>query len=424
LFQVARSRTRVAAALVLILLGGATASAQETRIAAVVNDDMISLGDLEARVRLVLLSSQLPDNEQVRQRVAPQVLRTLIDEKLEVQEAKRFNVTVSDDDVNNAFARLEQQNNMPKGGLEHVLSSHGIPLATLKDQISSSLLWNKLVEGKLVPSVSVSDEEIKDTLTRIKQEVGKSQYRVAEIFLSVDNPSQEADVKALADRLIDQIRQGASFSAVAQQFSQSPTAAVGGDLGWLTRAELPHDIAEAVQGMRPGQLSVPIRSSGGFYILGLVDQRTFGTPSPADATVTFTRVSFVFPEAAATEADRQKVFAAAQQVSEAAKSCDDMKRIGKERAPQTSGEVRDAKIGSLPQEFQTLLASLQPGQASKVVAFKDGAGVIMLCERKDAPSPIPTRDQLVDTLTRQRLDTLARRYLRDLRRTAYVDLRV
>jgi len=414
---------RIAAALVLILVGAA-ATAQETRIAAIVNDDMISLGDLEARVRLILLSSQLPDNEQVRQRVTPQVLRTLIDEKLEVQEGKRFNVTASEDEINKAFERLEQQNNLPKGGLEQLLSSRSIPRSTMTDQITSSIIWNKLVEGKLGQSASVSDEEIKDTLARIKQEVGKSQYRVAEIFLAIDNPSQEADVKALADRLLDQIRQGASFSAVAQQFSQSPTAAVGGDLGWLTAAELPHDIAEAVQGMKAGQLSAAIRTSGGFYILGLLERRTFGTPSPGDATVTLARVSFLYQPETATVGDRQKSFVAAQQVSDTAKSCDDMKRIGTERSPQNSGEMRGVKISSLPADFQTLVASLQPGQASKPLQFRDGFGVVMLCERKEAPSPIPTRDQLVENLTRQRLDTLARRYLRDLRRTAYVDMRV
>ena len=416
--------TRIAVALVLILIGTAAASAQDTRIAAVVNDDMISLGDLEARVKLMLLSSQLPDDEQTRQRVTPQVLRTLIDEKLEMQEAKKFNVTASDDDVNKSIQRIEQQNNMPKGGLEKVLTQHGIPRSTLVDQITASLMWNKLVEGKLSPNVSVSDDEVKDTLVRIKGEVGKSQYRVAEIYLAVDNPSQEVEVKALADRLIDQMQHGANFSAVAQQFSQSPTAAVGGDLGWLTTAELPHDIAQAVPGLEVGHLSAAIRTSGGFYIVGLLDRRTFGTPGPADDLVTVARIVFPFNPQTATNADKQKAFLAAQQVGEEAKSCDDMERLGRERAPQTSGDMRDVKIGSLAKAFQELLASLPDGQASKPLNVGNGAAVIMLCSRKKPPSEVPTRDQLVDTLTRQRLDTLARRYLRDIRRTAYVDMRV
>jgi peptidyl-prolyl cis-trans isomerase SurA len=428
--------TRIAAALVLILVGATAATAQETRIAAVVNDDMISLGDLDARVRLVLLSSQLPDNEQVRQRATPQVLRTLIDEKLEMQEAKKLNVTASDDEINKTLERLEQQNNLPKGGLEKMLSQNNIPRSTLIDQITSSLMWNKLVEQKLGPSVSISDEEVKDTLARIKQEVGKPQYRVAEIYLAIDNPSQEADVKALADRLIDQmhpvadptrpggVREGANFGAVAQQFSQSPTAAVGGDLGWLTTAELPRDIAAVVQGMQPGQLSAPIRTAGGFYIVGLVDRRTFGAPGPDEMLVTIAKIIFPFNPQTATDADKQKAFLAAQQVSETAKSCDDMKRIGQERAPQTSGEASDVKIGGLNPDFRKLLDSMQIGQASKPINIGNGAAVFMLCGRKEPPSQIPTRDQLVDTLTRQRLDTLARRYLRDLRRAAYVDMRV
>ncbi len=415
--------TRIAAALILILVGTAVAAAQETRIAAVVNDDMISLGDLEARVKLVLLSSQLPDNDQVRQRVTPQVLRSLIDEKLEMQEAKKYNVIASDDDVNKAFQRLEQQNNLPKGGLEKMLAQHDIPRSTLTDQIRAAIVWNKLIEGKLSSSVSISDEEVKDTLARIKGEIGKSQYRVAEIFLAIDNPSQEADVKALADRLIDQMHQGAAFSAVAQQFSQSPTAAVGGDLGWLTVAELPSDIGQVVQGMQPGQLSAPVRTPAGFYIVGLLDRRTFGKTTASDALLTIMRVMFPFPQNA-TDAEKQKAFLAAQQVSETAKSCDDMRQIGKERAPQTSGEMHDVKIGTLDPRFQELLNSLQMGQPSKPLNVGTGAAVIMLCDRKEPPSEIPTREQLVDTLTKQRLDTLARRYLGDLRRAAYVDMRV
>jgi len=147
----------------VIMVGIGAAAAQETRIAAVVNEDMISLGDLEARIRLVLLSSQLPDSEQVRQRVAPQVLRTLIDEKLEMQEAKKFNVTVSEDDTNKAFDRLEQQNNMPKGNLEKVLSQHGIPRSTLTDLFHGAgeklePLWKHLIALIAASEVVQADE--------------------------------------------------------------------------------------------------------------------------------------------------------------------------------------------------------------------------------------------------------------------------
>jgi len=415
--------TRLAVALLFLIASAAGAAAQETRIAAVVNDDVISLGDLEARTQLILLSSQLPDNAQVRQRVIPQVLRSLIDEKLQIQEAKKFNIVASDSEVTESFDRLEQQNNMPKGSLDKLLASRGIPRSTLVTQISAGLVWNKLVEGKYGASAAVSDEEINETMARIKQDVGRPQNHVAEIFLTVDKPDQEADVKALADRLAEQIRQGANFGAVAQQFSQSPTAAVGGDLGWLSPTELPRDIAAAVEGMQPGQLSAPIRGTAGFYLLYLADRRIFGAPTAEDTLVTLSRVGFPFPPNG-TDADKQRVVAMAQQVSETVKSCGELTKVGQERAPQSSGEVRDIKLGTLPRELQERIAPLQIAEASKPILAQGGVAVVMVCERKAPPSQIPTKEQLGNNMARARLETLARRYLRDLRRSAFVDMRV
>ncbi|HTZ78725.1 MAG TPA: peptidylprolyl isomerase [Stellaceae bacterium] len=414
---------RTVTALLLLILTAGTAAAQETRIAAVVNDDVISINDLEARIKLVLLSSQLPDNPQVRQRVTPQVLRSLIDERLELQEAKRFNVAVSDEDVNRAFERLERQNNMPKGGLDQLLTQRGIPRSTLVNQITATLAWSKLVEGRLAPNVTVSDEEINEAMARIKDSIGKPQSRVGEIFLAVDNPTQEPEVKALADRLVEQIRNGANFAAVAQQFSQSATAAVGGDLGWVLPDELPPEVEQTVARMQPGQLAPPIRGPGGFYLVYLADRRTLGKPSPNDAVITLTRVAFPLP-LNATEAERQKALVAAQQVTDTAKSCGEMLKIGQQVSPQISGELRDVKIGSLPAELRPTIEALKIAEPSKPLVLKDGVGVLMVCERKDPPSPIATREQVQDSLMRQRLDTLARRYLRDLRRAAYVDMRV
>lgn len=415
--------SRIVAALLLLVIGSASAWAQNASIAAVVNDDVISTADLEARTRLILLSSQLPDNPQVRQRVVPQVLRSLIDEKLQLQEAKRFNVAVSDQDIAKAIDRLEQQNNLPKGGLDKILESRGVPHSTLAAQVSANLAWNKLVEGRLVQNVTVSDEEINETLARIKAQIGRPQSRIGEIFLAVDKPDQEAEVKGLADRLVEQIRAGANFSAVAQQFSQSPTAAVGGDLGWVAAGELPGEIGNAIEAMQPGQLSPPIRTGGGFYLVYLADRRTLGSNTPADAIVTLARLAFPLQQNA-TEAEKQRTLAEAQKVSESVKSCGELLKIGEQLSPKFSGEMRNVKVGALPREIQAVVIPLKVAEASKPLLLGDGIGVLMVCERSDAPSPIPTREQLRDSLQRQRLETLARRYLSELRRTANVDVRV
>ena len=104
----------------------ATGHAPEMRIAAVVNDEVVSVFDLVSRMQMVMLSSNIPDTPELRERMGRQVLRSLIDEKLQMQEAKRQNVTVTDTDVEKALTQIAQQNNMSTEQLTGLLKSRGI----------------------------------------------------------------------------------------------------------------------------------------------------------------------------------------------------------------------------------------------------------------------------------------------------------
>src|SRR4029077_1515139 len=176
--------------------------------------------------------TNVPDTPEVRGRLNSQVLRSMIDEKLQMQEAKRQNVSASDDELNKAIGQIEKQNNMQPGQLNTFLQGHGIDRGTLVDQVTASIVWAKLVRRLAAQSSPISDEEIDDALKRFEAHKDDPEVRVAEILLAVDSPQQDEEVRAQAARLSDQMRQGTRFSAIAQQFSQSATAAVGGDLGW------------------------------------------------------------------------------------------------------------------------------------------------------------------------------------------------
>src|ERR1700736_3721525 len=201
------------------------------------------IAEVRSRLRMVMLSSNFPDSPETRQRIAGQVLRTIVDEKLQIQEAKRQNVTATDDEVNKAIVQIEKQNNMQPRQLDGVLKARGIERGALVDQLTASIVWAKLVRRLFAQTSAVSDEEIDDALKRLKETINEPQSRVAEIFLAVDNPQQDDETRRLAERLVEQMKRGARFSAVAQQFSQSATAAVGRDLGWLRAEQLSSDLA-------------------------------------------------------------------------------------------------------------------------------------------------------------------------------------
>jgi len=396
----------------------------ETRIAAVVNDEVISVADVRSRLRMVMLSSNLADSPETRQRIAGQVLRTIVDEKLQMQEAKRQNVTATDQEINKAVGQIEKQNNMQPGQLDQVLRSRGIDRSALVDQLTASIVWAKLVRRLVSQTNVVSDEEIDYALKRAKETANEPQSRVAEILLAVDNPKQEDDVRRLAERLTEQMKQGARFSAVAQQFSQSATAAVGGDIGWVRPEQLSPELGKAVSQMRSGELSPPIRTGAGYYLLLVLDRRAGRGASPEDSLLHLVQIVFPLPPQANDQMRRAAILEA-QNAKTTAKSCEEMLKIGKEKgSPQLSSEGR-LRADQISPGMRNIVLGLQAGQSSQPILQKNGVGVIMMCEKIAPSAPTaPTRDEIGETLMRERLDTLARRYMRDLRRTAFVDVRV
>jgi peptidyl-prolyl cis-trans isomerase SurA len=395
--------------------------APEMRIAAVVNDEVISVFDLISRTRLIMLSSNIPDTPDNRKRLAPQVLRALIDEKLELQEAKRQNVTATDSEIKNALAQIEKQNNMKPGQLNDFLKARGIDRGSLVNQLTASIVWAKLVRRRASETVDISDDEIDQALKRAKEHASEPESRVAEIFLAVDNPSQDDEVLKLADRLTQQMRQGARFSAIARQFSQSATAAVGGDMGWVRPNDLPSALGKAVAQLKPGELSPPIRAGGGYYLMLVLDRRN-GTAGSSSDTV-YDIVQVVFPLAAqAGEAARRAAILQAESVRADAKDCPSLLKIGKEKAPRLSSEGK-LQANNISPQMRGVIGKLAIGQVSEPIVQKNGVGVIMVCGKSNGSGPI-TRQEVAESLLRRRLDTVARRYLHDLRRQAYVDVRV
>ena len=396
-------------------------AAPEMRIAAVVNDEVISVFDVISRIRMILISSNIPDSPETRKRIAPQVLRSLIDEKLELQEAKRQNVTATDGEINAALAQIEKQNNMKPGQLNEFLKARGIDRGILVQQLTAGIVWTKLVRRHTAETADISDEEIDEAMKRLKEHAGEPQSRVAEIFLAVDNPAQDGEVKALAERLSQQMHQGTRFSALAQQFSQSATAAVGGDMGWVRADQLPPALGKVVSQLKPGELSAPIRTGAGYYLLLVVDRRN-GTVG-GDQGEVYDIVQVVFPVSIqASETARRTALSEAEKIRTAAKDCPTFLKIGKERAPQLSSEGK-LRSNEISPQMRNIVSKLAIGQASEPIVQKNGVGVIMVCGKSKAGGAETTREEVAESLLRQRLDTVARRYLRDLRRNAYVDVR-
>lgn len=424
-----RFRCHAAVAAILLSLaavGAAWAQQASTRIAAVVNEEVITGHDVAARLRLATVASGMAPTAENMERLRPQVLRNLIDERLQLQEAARANITVTEREIADNLARLERQNNMGPGGFVAWLEQNEIQRSTAIEQIKASIAWSKLMRRRHARSISVSEEEIDEAIQERIAARNTVERRVAEIYLPVENPEDEDEVRRLAERLIEQMRQGVRFTQIAQQFSRSASAANGGDLGWIRPGQLDPTLEAVVERMQPGELSRPIKLPGGYYILLMIERRM---PEGAAAAVSEDQMvalrQIVVPVAPGSTAEAiQERRQLAEQLSRTVRDCADM-TADRSGAGSLSGDLGRVRLGDMPAGLRQLVARQPVGRATPPLQTEGGFVILMVCER-DEPKRVEEkfdRDAITESLMLQRLENVARRVIRDLRRSAFIDIR-
>ncbi len=404
-------------------LGGRAAAQEVQSIAALVNDKVISAYDLEQRVRLVIATSGLTPTPEAVERVREQVLRTLVDEELQLQEAASVEFQVPKEEIDLSIARLAQRNGMTRTQILEILAEAGVQEQTLRRQIESNIAWDEITQGRFSSRISVTEDDINQVFEQLQESSDKPQYWLMEIFLGVDSRDQEESIARTAQRLVDQLRTGeASFSDIARQFSQSATAGAGGDVGWVTADDLPPQLAEAVAQMRVGSLSVPIRTISGYYVVALRDRRIGVGASPDQISLTLKQL--VVP--ALPDWDEQYVRAAAGmavQIAQTAPPCDELETIGRQVPHVRYADLGVRKVSELRDLIQDAVAGMGAGDVAQPVRTEAGFHVMFVCDRETEGGLMPSRDAIENRLFQQQLSMVQRRYLRDLRRDATVEIR-
>ncbi len=393
------------------------------RIAAIVNNDVVSIFDLQARMRVVIASSGIRPSRRIQQRLKRQVLRTLIDERLQLQEAKKRNVSISKRNIQAAMAALERQNNIKPGTFGSFLRSKGLPRTAVFARIRAQIAWSKLIRRRLLPRITIGDKEVAEVMARLKARRGQVEYRVSELFLPVDSAGQESAVRKTAQRLADELRAGARFTAVARQFSAAASASTGGDLGWIQQSVLNEELASVIPKMKPGTIAGPIRTLSGFQIYRLAGKRKVLEPSADKAVVDLRRIKLPLPNNSSKQ-EIQVQTNLAKSLSETVGGCADMVSVAKQAKATGKVLLGKMQVGKLGKPLRGVVRELEIGKASAPVRTPSGISIFMICDKKMPESNLPTPERIKERLTQERLSVLIRRYMRDLRSAAVVDLRV
>jgi peptidyl-prolyl cis-trans isomerase SurA len=390
---------------------------------AIVNGDVITDTDIDQRLGLVLAANGGRIADEEKQRLRLQIIRNLIDEKLQLQEAAENDIRINEAEVTRSFERIAQNFKRTPAQFEIYLKGNSSSSNSLKAQIRAEMAWSRVLRRKVEPMVNVGDDEVQQVIDKLNAAKGKDEFHVGEIFLSATPETLDA-VMQDASRIVGQVRGGASFVAYARQFSEASSAGLGGDLGWVRGEQLNSAVSTAVAALEPGQVTDAIPVTGGVAIMALIEKRQVLAADPLMAQLSLKQLTIPL-KADTTEAQARAKVEEIGRLSQNMGGCGGVEAL----AQRVGGEVavNDAvRMKDLPAQLQAILGRMSIGEATPAFgSAEEGLRVLVLCGRDDSQvqAKAPNFEEIYAQMNDERVNMRARRYLRDLRRDAIVDYR-
>lgn len=393
-----------------------TAEAREVEgIAAIVNDEVISKFDVDQRVNLFLVTSGIERTPQNIDGLRRQVLRTLIQEKLQLQEARDSEIEISRAEINAAMQDMASGTNRSLNEVEKFLKENNVHIRTMEDQIEAELAWNRFVRGRFGGQVSIGELEIDETLERAEAAMNQDRVNISEILLLANDQLDGQRLMSEAAQIVQQLRAGINFGAVARQFSAASSSASGGNLGWIPVNQLDENIVPIIENMAAGDISDPIETSAGIYIVQLNSKQQSGGIDPMRNLFDLLIITYDV----ATEGHLAKL----ESLRDSFTTCKNTEAKAKEMDARNVTRTGQVELRRFPKNLQSEISTTEAGQVIGPKKNEKIAEMVVVCDRKDDQGATISRDAIENNLYSQRLAIMARRHLRELRRDSIVEYR-
>lgn len=399
------------------------------RVVAVVDDDVVMASELQQRLNTIV--SQI----QAQQVQAPpmdilrrQVLEQLIIERLQLQMASRAGVTISEAELDQAIARVQQNAGVSPDEFRQRLAADGLSMKTFRQQIRQELLIRRVEQGSVNRRIQITDQDIDNFLRSKEGEFWKSpQYELGHILIPVSSSAPANEVtqaREKAEQLVQQIRGGADFRRLAIANSAGQNALSGGDLGWRKTVELPTLFADALEGLSVGGVTDPFRSDAGFHLLKIHAQR-----GSTEQVVEQTKVRHILVKPSAILSDDDaynKLIGLRQQILDGA----DFGELARENSEDIGTMLQGGDLGwSMPgqfvPEFTQAMDNTPVGEVSMPFRSQFGWHILQVeGRRKQDMTDQYIRNQAANLLRNRRYEEELQNWRQEIRDQAYVEIKL
>ncbi len=428
----------VAASLTMAFASGVKAQGAKTErseprtadyIVAVVNQELVTAGELEQRLDRVRQQAQrngaqLPPPAELRKKV----LDALIDERVQVTHARESGTRVDDGDVDRAVANVAAQNQITMAQLRERLAAEGLDFTRFRNNIRDQILIERTREREVQARIHITEADIDAVLDKERAAAGEAtQYDIAQILIGVPDGASDALVaerRAKAESVMSKIRAGQSFEKLAKEVSEDANRDQGGDIGMRPADRLPDVFVKHVRSLKPGEVAPTLlRTRAGFHLLKLVGKQE---AQAFAVTQTHARHILLRPSAQLSqEAAIQRLAEFKREILAGSKSFSELARENSEDGSAAQGgDLNWAAPGMFVPEFEEAMNALPVGGISDPVVSRFGVHLIQVIERRQVTlDPKQQREQARNVLREQKFDEAYGEWLRELRARAYIEMR-
>lgn len=403
--------------------------AEIDRIVAIVNDDVIVMSELEARLREV--RAQIAESGAAAppyQVLEKQVLERLIMDRLQLQMADQLGIRIDDEQLNQTIAGMARQNGLTLRQFRDILRRDGYDFAAFREQVRDQLRIAEVRRRQVSDRITVSEREIENFLAmQERQGLPGREYRLRHILVGLP-PGASAEERVAAEgrarAVMAELAAGASFGEVAIGVSDGRQALQGGDLGWIPAAELPGIFAPIVPNMEPGDVRGPIESPGGFHIIELAQVRG---EDRHIVTQTLVRHILVRPNELVSDDDARTRL---EQLKLRIEAGEDFPALARSHSDDRATAIKGGEIGwmspgDLVPRFEQVMNALAPGEVSDPFRTQFGWHIVQVVERRQHDSTEEKlRSYARERIRERKVEEEGQAWLRQLRDQAYVEYRL
>ncbi len=400
------------------------------RVAAIVDDDVVTQSEVNARVQAVKaqIKSSPKGNVPPDNILVSQVLERLVIESIQLQMAERAGVKISDGELNEAMSSIASQNRLTLEQFQRAIEKDGISYVEMRDQIRRELMIGRVQKGVMRNRIQISEQQIK---TFLESEVGEvitaDEYRLAHILVPAPaeaNAQQLQVVRQSAENMLAEIADGADFQSLAVERSAGQNALQGGDLGWRKAVQLPTMFSDIAQELEVGEIRGPIKSGSGYHLIKLLQKR--GAQAEGQVEQTQVRHVLIQPSEIRTDEEAKELAESLRQEIIDGRPFDEIAKLFSDDpgSALSGGDLGWNRAGTFVPVFEQTMETVSPNSVSEVFHSEHGYHFLEVTGRRvEDFSEMFKMSQAENYLRNQMFDEELESWLREIRDGAFVEIR-